>query len=478
MANRKAGWARQFRSIFIGAATAVLITLPSIDPGKLIQRPLLPAAISGELVVISRSAPTTRFIGPDGTYVGFEQDMLELFAKETNLRLNVIESRRFSEIIPTVEEKVAHLAAAGLSITEERQQHVDFGPKYMSARKTVAYNTDNRRPRKLTELVGSRGGVLRGSSSAAALRAEAENIPGLKWKEFNEPDVDRLLDLLSEGTLDYVVSDSHVIELARNFYSNVSIAFYFGEAESIAWAFPKETDPQLMGQVNEFFDGIERDGTLRVLIDRYFGHVKRLNQLDIVHFLSRREKVLPRYAPSFKQAQELTGIDWRLLAALGFQESHWRPLATSPTGVRGLMMLTSATADDMGVKNRLDPHESILAAGRYFLSIKERLPDSIPEPDRTWMTLASYNVGLGHVRDARILAKRKKLNPDSWVDVRKVLPLLSRSEYYKTLKYGFARGGEAVILTENVRNYYDILLRHEEPHVTPLETLAAEDTAI
>jgi membrane-bound lytic murein transglycosylase F len=315
---------------------------------------------------------------------------------------------------------------------------------------------------------------LRGSSSAAALRAEAEDIPGLKWKEFNAPDVDKLLDELSEGDLDYVVADSNVVELTRNFYPNISAAFSFGKPEPIAWALPKDADPQLVHQVNAFFKEIERDGTLRILIDRYFGHVKRLNQLDIVAFLSRRETVLPRYAPTFKQAQDLTGIDWRLLAALSFQESHWRPLATSPTGVRGLMMLTSATADDLGVSNRLDPHESILAAGRYFLSIKERLPESIPEPDRTWMALASYNVGLGHLRDARILAKRKKLNPDSWVDVRKVLPLLSRSEYYNSLKYGFARGGEAVILTENVRNYYDILQRHEDPHAIDLNALTAD----
>ncbi len=458
--------------------TGVIITLPHIDPGKLVQRPLLPPAITGELVVVSRSAPTTRFIGPDGTYTGFEQDMLELFAQETNLRLNVVERRRFSEIIPTVSERVAHLAAAGLSVTEEREQQIKFGPKYMTARKTVAYNTDTRRPRELADLVGQRGGVVRGSSSAAALRAKAENIPGLKWKEFNEPDIDRLLDLLSEGKLDYVVADSHVIELTRNFYTNISMAFYFGEPESIAWAFPKDADPQLINQVNEFFDEIERDGTLRILIDRYFGHVKRLTQLDIVHILQRRETVLPRYAPSFKQAQELTGIDWRLLAALGFQESHWKPLATSPTGVRGLMMLTSATADDLGVKNRLDPHEAILAAGRYLQSIKERLPESIPEPDRTWMALASYNVGLGHVRDARILAKRKKLNPDSWIDVRKVLPLLARSEYYKTLKYGHARGGEAVILTENVRNFYDILQRYEKPHTITIDSLTAEATTI
>jgi membrane-bound lytic murein transglycosylase F len=240
----------------------------------------------------------------------------------------------------------------------------------------------------------------------------------------------------------------------------------------------QDAEPELVDQVNTFFDTIERDGTLRILIDRYFGHVKRLNHLDIVAFLSRRETVLPTYAPMFKEAQDLTGIDWRLLAALGFQESHWQPLATSPTGVRGLMMLTSATADDLGVSNRLEPREAILAAGRYFLSIKERLPPRIREPDRTWMALASYNVGFGHVEDARILAQRQKLNPDLWINVRNTLPLLARSEYYTTLKFGFARGGEAVILTENVRNYYDILKRYEEPHSQVLDVLASAPTTL
>jgi len=428
--------------------------------------------MSGELVVVSRNAPTTRFIGPDGAYSGLEQDMLELFAKENKLHLTVIERSRFSDIIPAVTQRAAHLAAAGLSATEERAKKVKFGPSYMTVRKTVAYNTSQRRPRSIEELVGKRGGVLRGTSSAAALRAEAKQLLGLKWDEIHAADVDQLFDRLSAGKLDYVVSDSHVIELARNFYPNVSIAFSFGEPESIAWVLPKDAEPELVDQINTFFDTIKRDGTLRILIDRYFGHVRRLNRMDIVAFLSRRETVLPRYAPMFKEAQELTGIDWRLLAALGFQESHWRPLATSPTGVRGLMMLTSVTADEMGVSNRLDPHEAILAAGRYLLSIKERLPARIREPDRTWMALASYNVGFGHVNDARILTQRHKLNPNRWINVRKTLPLLARSEYYSKLKHGFARGGEAVVLTENVRNYYDILKRYEEPH-TPLPGILA-----
>jgi membrane-bound lytic murein transglycosylase F len=174
--------------------------------------------------------------------------------------------------------------------------------------------------------------------------------------------------------------------------------------------------------------------------------------------------VLPRYRAMFQEAQEVTGIDWRLLAALGFQESHWEPLATSPTGVRGLMMLTAETADRMKVTDRLDARQNIVAGARYLVELKETLPDRIAEPDRTWLALAAYNIGYGHLEDARVLARRQGLNPDLWVDVKRMLPLLSRYEYYSTAKYGFCRGGEALVLTENIRSYHDILVRFEAPH--------------
>jgi membrane-bound lytic murein transglycosylase F len=273
-----------------------------------------------------------------------------------------------------------------------------------------------------------------------------------------------LLDQLSDGEYDFVLTDSHIVELAQNFSPNIGKAFTVGGPDALAWAMPNDADPMLVNQVGDFFKRINANGSLRILLDRYYGHIERLNQGDVYAFLQRRTSVLPQYRHIFQEAQELTGIDWRLLAALGFQESHWDPLATSPTGVRGLMMLTSETADRMGVTDRLDPRQCILAGARYLKMIKDALPARIGEPDRTWLALASYNVGFGHVEDARILAQRLKLNPDSWVDMRKVLPLLARSDYYTTVKRGFARGGEPVILTENVRNYFDILVRYEDPY--------------
>jgi membrane-bound lytic murein transglycosylase F len=445
-------------------ATALLIALPSFDLGTIIERPVPPFGLADELVVVTRNSPTTRYIGPDGDYVGFEQDLVDLFARETGKPVRVIERDRLGEILPTVQHGLAHLAAAGLSVTPNRQSHVTFGPPYLTVQKAVVYNTDKPRPRNLNNLIGKRVAVLAGSSSADQLRFAARNFRGLHWEETPAASVDRLLELLSLGKLDYVVSDSHFVELARNFYPNIATAFTFGVPEPLAWAMPKDAEPELRQQVHEFFDRISANGTLRVLIDRHFGHVKRLDQGDIVAFLARRETVLPRYIDLFQQAQELTAIDWRLLAALGFQESHWNPIATSPTGVRGLMMLTAITADRMGVTNRLDPQQNILAGARYLQMLKEELPERILEPDRTWIALAAYNVGYGHVEDARIIAQRQGLNPDSWADLKKTLPLLARSDYYKTVKRGFARGGEAVILTENVRNYYDILQRFEDSY--------------
>jgi membrane-bound lytic murein transglycosylase F len=287
-----------------------------------------------------------------------------------------------------------------------------------------------------------------------------------------------LLDKLASDEVDYVVTDSNIVELAQNFSPNIGRAFNLGEPETLSWAMPKDASPVLVERVKEFFARINANGTLRILLDRYYGHIQRLTQADVSAFLERRQSVLPQYRGIFQEAQELTGIDWRLLAALGFQESHWNPLATSPTGVRGLMMLTSETADRLGVSDRLDPRQNIIAGARYLKILIDTLPDRIIEPDRTWLALASYNVGYGHLEDARILTQRHGLNADKWVDVKKTLPLLTRSDFYTTVKRGFARGGEAVILTENIRNYFDILVRYEESYRPLFSTIPDDESHV
>lgn len=446
------------------------LLLPVVcDPGFLAQRPVLPAFKTGELLVLTRNTPTTRYIDTEGRYAGLEYDLVQMFAREQGLKVRYLDRKPMYQLLPALEHNEAHLAAAGLAITPERLAKFQFSPAYQMVQPVLAYNTSQPAPHSPSDIVGKRIEVVKGSVAVEELRALRKRLPRLHWKEVAESDSEGLLSRLSEGKTDFVVTESHLLDVVRKFYPNLARAFSIGDPVPLAWIFPRQGDPELMERAKEFLLRITYDGTLRQLLERYYGHVKRLDQLDIANFLEMRTTTLPHYLRMFHEAQELTGIDWRLLAALAFQESHWDPVATSPTGVRGLMMLTSETADRMGVTDRLNARQNILAGARYLVELKETLPQRIREPDLTWLALAAYNVGYGHLEDARVLAKRRGLNPDLWVDVKQVLPLLSRYEYFSTLKYGFCRGGEALVLTENIRSYYDILVRYEPPFTPGFE---------
>ena len=458
---------------------SILLLLPVVcEPAFVPARPVPPVATSGELLVLTTNSATTRYIDSQGRYAGLEYDLIEMFAKELGVRVRYLDRQPLHQVLPALRHNAAHLAAAGLAITSDRLDDFEFGPAYQMVQPVIAYNTDNPTPRGAKDLVGKRIEVVKGSSGAEQLRSLRKRFPKLRWVDVPEADSEGLLSRLSEGKTDFVVTESHSLDVMRNFYPNLGRAFPIGDPEPLAWVFPKHGDPLVTNQAREFFLRIINDGTLRQLMDRYYGHVQRLNQMDIANFFERMRSVLPRYRIMFKRAQESSGIDWRLLAALGFQESHWEPSAISPTGVRGLMMLTNETADRMGVTDRLDPQQAIRAGAQYLLELKETLPVRIQEPDRTWLALAAYNVGYGHLEDARRLAQRRGLSPDLWVDVKRMLPLLSAYEHYSTIKHGFCRGGEALILTENIRNYYDILSRFEEPYVPGFTLFAnAEEEA-
>jgi membrane-bound lytic murein transglycosylase F len=303
--------------------------------------------------------------------------------------------------------------------------------------------------------------VPKGTSYAERLTKLKKSHSGLKWSEVNQTNTESLLEEVADGLLDYTVADSHLAALMQNHYPNLDVAMNIGPSDHIAWAMSKNADPRLVQNVRAFFAKIKADGSLSNLLDRYYGHNERLNTLDVSTFLKDCNSLLPKYQRLFKQAENITGIDWRLLAALSYRESHWDTYNTSPTNVRGLMMLTEETADLMGVSDRLDPKQSIPAGAKYLLKLIDTVPDRIPEPDRTYMALAAYNIGYAHVEDARVLAARLNLNPDSWADVKKTLVLLKHPEYYNTVKYGYASGGAPVVFVESVRSYQRILERQQ-----------------
>jgi len=417
----------------------------------------LPAWNTGKLVVI---VPETA----QGAEAEFERELAQLFAEQLHAALEIVPLPQ-DKVRAALREHKAHLAAASLR-SETSDSALRFGPGYQSVRELAVCNRDGKPIRKLADLAWVRLAVVAGSAQEAALREAQEKSPSLRWQARHERTAQDLLAEVAEGVLDCAAANELQLADARNYHPNLAAALDIAPPSELAWGFPKDADPNLLKEAQTFFARIRQDGTLRRLLDRYYGHSERLGTMDAAAFISRSDIVLPRYRRLFEEAATLTGEDWRLLAAIAYQESQWDPLATSYTNVRGMMMLTEDTADRMKVNNRLDARESILAGAKYLALLKEQMPGRIPEPDRTWLALAAYNQGYGHLEDARILTSRAGLNPDSWPDVKKWMPLLNQPGYYETLKHGYARGGEAVILVESIRSYHDMLKRLE-PGQTP-----------
>lgn len=395
----------------------------------------------------------TIIVTPNDTSVDaeFRRQLIVLFAKELNVKTRLLPLPP-ERVIPALMTGKAHMAAVGMRSNETGG--LRFGPTYQIVAEDVVCSDP---PTRLNKLPGKTIAVVADSAQEAALRELQQTLPKLAWTPRHDKPVSGLLAEVATGKLECTVANEEQYALAHNFYPKLVAAFEIGSPSKLAWAFPPDGDEALFEEAQKFFTGIRHDGTLHRLLDRYYGHNDRLEPIDSVTFITKAQTDLPRLKSLFEEAQRITGIDWQLLAAIGYHESHWNPLATSFTNVRGLMMLTEDTADRMGVKNRLDPRESIIAGAQYLQLLKDQLPAHIPNEERTWLALAAYNQGMGHLEDARMLAARMGLNADSWADVKKTMSLLSQPEYFEQTKHGYARGGEAVVLVETVHLYYDML---------------------
>jgi membrane-bound lytic murein transglycosylase F len=432
---------------------AVIIGIIAYIPKNKLQK----IQRSGVLHVITRVDPTTYFQAPQG-YTGLEYDLINLFAEQIGVEAKFVLPDSFSKIIADISQGKADIAAAGISITEQRKRSIHFAPPYHEVTEQLIFRSDHKRPKSINDLDKGILEVANGTSHLDSLTALKRDNPNLSWLVNDHVDSNGLLYWVHEGLIDYTVTDSNQIILIRRFYPDLNIAFDVSEPKQLAWAMPISEDNSLYEEVERFFKRITADKTLAQLIEKHYGHASSLNYVDNCTFREHRKNRLPQYQPYFDQAAKEHNIDWRLLAAIGYQESHWLDNAVSPTGVEGIMMLTNDTAKFLNIKNRRDPVESIFGGARYFKQRIQVMSDKIPEPDRTWFALASYNVGTGHLHDARIITQKLGGDPNKWMDVKKRLPLLAQPKWYEQTQYGQARGNEPVQYVENIRGYYDLLV--------------------
>ena len=409
---------------------------------------------SGVLRIATVNSPTTYYIGAAGP-LGFEYELAKGFAESLGAKLQVIVASSPAEAIQMVREGRVQITAAGLSVTAERQKTVRFARSMRKVVPQLVYRMGQSRPNNLGDLEGNIR-VQRGSIGAELLHEAKKKYPSLTWEETDDQETEELLYQVANDQLGYTIANSDIISINQRYYPKLRVAFAASKAQDLAWAFKLGKDSSLFNAANSYLDvysGVE----LARLRDRYFGHIDQVNYMGAVTLASMVQTRLTRYRKAFETAAAKYKIDWRLLAAMGYQESHWDEDAVSPTGVKGLMMLTLDTAYFLNVRDREDPVQSIFGGARYFSQLLAQLPEDIKEPDRTWMGLAAYNIGIGHVFDARNLTKGLGGNPNHWLDVRNSLPLLTQERWYTRTKHGYARGYETVAYVGNVRTYFDML---------------------
>jgi len=411
---------------------------------------------TGTLRVLTLRGPTSYYETVDGP-AGFEHELLTAFAGELDARLEIEIANTLPSVLPRLTRGDAHFAAASLNITESRKQLVRFSTPYQSIQTNVVYRLGDPRPRDFADLVGRDVVVPSDSLYAQLLSARKAEVPELTWSESRNNSVEDLVIQVWEGNAGVTFAPSNLLAVVRQHYPELRVGFSLDRVDQLAWAFPRDAHDNLLGAANRFLERMRETGELDRLLDRYYGAATKFDYVNVKAFRKRTRSILPRWEALFKEAAAEHGLDWRLLAAQSYQESYWKPGAVSPTGVRGMMQLTLDTAAFLDIEDRTDPRQSVLGGARYLRYLRGRIDPAVPEPDRTWFALAAYNIGLGHLRDARKLTRRRDKNPDRWHEVKESLLLLSDPEWHTRTRHGHARGYESVAYVTRIRSFYDIL---------------------
>ena len=430
-------------------------------PVHMIQKPSVLKKIKRDklLNVVLLNAPSTYYIGANGAQ-GFEYDLLKHYAKHLGVDLNITSANTIKEAIELSENENIHITSAALAKTPKRMKRFNFGPSYFEVQEQVICNRSMIRagkfPRAVEDLEGLKIMVGEDTSYIETIKQLQEDGFDINATTTSEHSTEELLEMVANHTIDCTLADSNIYSLNQRYFTEIAMAFTISGREQLAWVLTpgsKELEADMYSWLNSY----NQSGKMAELKDHYYSHILYFDYYDTKMFYKRIRTRLPRYEKYFKEASKKYNIPWKLLAAQSYQESHWNPRAKSFTGVRGLMMLTLSTAKQLGVKNRLDPKQSVMGGARHLKQMIKRIPSELEGENRLKFALAAYNIGYGHIKDAQVLATKFGLDKNVWSDLKVVLPLLSQKRYYRSLKYGYARGSEPVRYVESIYDYRDIL---------------------
>lgn len=411
------------------------------------------------LDVVILNSPTVYYIGPEKE-MGFEYELISSYAKDLGVDLNLSVVSTVDEALELSKKGIGDITAAGFSLSKEREKEFVFGPKYFFVQEQMICHkgkyTNKNFPKDMEDMRKLKIVVGKSASYAQTLDTLSKQYPKMKVKYDENESAHTLLKMVWEKKIDCTVADSNVFAINQRYYPDLSMAFAIGERKHLAWIL-RDGDKSLQDDLRKWVSRCDQAGKMIEIRDFYYSYISRFDYYDTKVFKNRVKTRLPKYEKYFKEAAEKYNIPWALLAAQSYQESHWNEKATSNTGVRGMMMLTLTTAESLGIENRLDAKQSIFGGAKYISQIEKQFGDEVKGKNRILFALAAYNVGMGHMHDAQTLARRMNKDPNSWRDIKTVLPLLSQKKYYKQLKYGYARGSEPVRYVSYIDQYAEII---------------------
>ncbi len=405
------------------------------------------------LRMITRNNAMTYFIHR-GRQVGFEHELIKEFAARHDLRLDIVIPDSHADLLTYLNEGRGDIVAAAMTITEERRAQAAFTRPYNEVDELVVVRADDNSITGLQDLAGRTVHVRQSSSFYTTLMAVKDSIENLQVALLPDSfETEDILAAVEEGRYDITLCDSNLLDVELAYGRQLKVAFSI-KPTVLGWAVRKD-NPALLAALNQYVQEEKGGLFFNMMKKRYFKNKRTIAKakdslrVDLSGRLSPYDELVKKYARQY-------GQDWRLITAQIYQESKFDPQATSWAGARGLMQIMPITGRELGFTDLHDPEENIHAGVKYMSQLVNRFDAKIPMDERVRLALAAYNVGYGHVLDARRLAREKGWNPDRWFGhVEQAMRLLAKPAYHKWARYGFCRCGQPVHYVGNIQDRYD-----------------------
>ncbi len=426
------------------------------SPKKILGIDLQQIKERGELRALTIHSPSSYFLYK-GKSMGFEYDLLKNFANHIGVDFKIVIVEDIDDMIPMLQSGKGDIIAHGLTITKDRAKLVSFTDHYNVTNQVLVQrkphkwwqmrqdDIDDALVKDVVELIGKKVSIRKETSYYDRLENLMHEIGDTIYIDIinGEFSTEEIIKKVSDGEIDYTIADKYIAEINKSYYSNIDVSTKISLSQRIAWAVRKDS-PELKKAINEWLKSIKKQSFYNVTYTKYFKNKRQFNKSMKSDFSSLKSGRISKYDDIVKKYSEAIGWDWMLVSSIIYQESRFNHNAKSWVGAKGLMQIMPSTALELGVKNDT-PSENIKAGTKYLKQIYDRFDDVPNEIERIKFTIASYNCGYGHIKDAQRLADINGKDRNSWDNgVGESLLKLSRAKYYnlKGIHYGYVRGIE------------------------------------